>query len=113
MAAARTTKRTARGSKQDRAFGRFGEKAFKKVGTSVRKSKSGLSEKKTSRARRLGRPAFGAAVADRIQHFADGDRCRLRRNSGRSLLSRDVESALAGVRIGAVLHPAVLLTFLD
>jgi hypothetical protein len=38
---------------------------------------------------------------------------RLRRNSGRSLLSRDVESALAGVRIGAVLHPAVLFTFLD
>jgi hypothetical protein len=58
----------------------------------------------TSR-RRSGRGAFGAAVADRIQHFGDGDRRRLRRNSGRTRLSRDVESALAGVRIGAVLHP--------
>ena len=36
----------------------------KKVDTSVRKAKSSLSEKKTSRARRLGRRAFGAAVAD-------------------------------------------------
>ena len=50
----------------------------KKVGTSVRKAKSGWSEEKTSRARRLGRRAFGAAVADRIEHLGDGDRCRLR-----------------------------------
>jgi hypothetical protein len=37
----------------------------------------------------------------------------VRRDACRRVLAGDDEGALAGVRIGAVLHPAVLLAFVD
>src|SRR5258708_37184669 len=46
-------------------------------------------------------------------NLRDRDRRRLRRNSERRIQARDVESELAGVRVGAVLHPAVLLALAD
>lgn len=55
---------------------------------------------------------FGAAVADRVEHFRDGNLRRLRRDPGRSLLPCDFESVFAGVRIRPILHPAMLLAFL-
>jgi len=61
----------------------------------------------------LFRWTFGAGVPDRVENF--GDRCgrRLRRDAGRRIVARHVEGALAGVRISAVLLPAVLLALAD
>ena len=52
-------------------------------------------------------------VADRIKNLGDGDRSCLRRHSGRRILTGDMERAVAGVRVSAILHPTVVLAFLD
>jgi hypothetical protein len=55
--------------------------------------------------------AFRTSVADRPEHLRDRDGRRLGRDAGGRILTGDVESALASVRVGAVLHPAVLVAF--
>jgi hypothetical protein len=56
---------------------------------------------------------FRAGVADRFENFGDCDGRRFRREAGRRLLASNDEGAFAGVRICAVLHPAVLFAFAD
>jgi hypothetical protein len=53
--------------------------------------------------------AVRARVSDRVQHVSDCDSRCLRRDPGRRILAGDFEGALAGVRVGAILHPAVLV----
>jgi hypothetical protein len=60
----------------------------------------------------LGR-ARRASVADRIQHVANLCGGEFRRHASRRVLTGDVEGPFASVRIGAVLHPAVLLALTD
>lgn len=43
----------------------------------------------------------------RVQRFAD------LRHTGRRILTSDIVGAIAGVRVGEILHPAVLLAFAD
>jgi hypothetical protein len=51
----------------------------------------------------------GAGVADRVEDIADfGDGLVWRRAGGR-ILKGGGECAIAGIRVGAILHPAVLL----
>ena len=59
------------------------------------------------------RRALWAGIADRIQHFGDHDRGSLRRDPGRRISAGDVEGALTRMRIGAVLHPTMLLALAD
>jgi len=54
-----------------------------------------------------------AGVADAVQHFRDRANRILRRHAPRRVPPRGVEGATAGVRVGAILHPAVLLAFVD
>jgi hypothetical protein len=53
--------------------------------------------------------ALRARVSDRVQHVSDCDSRCLRRDPGRRILAGDFEGAVAGVRVGAILQPAVLL----
>jgi hypothetical protein len=57
--------------------------------------------------------ALRAGVAERIQHLRDRARRGLRRATGRRVFASDLKSAPAGVRVGKILHPAVLLAFPD
>jgi hypothetical protein len=52
--------------------------------------------------------ALGAGIPDRAKNLRDGSSSCLRRKSRRRILVGNVECALAGMRIGALLHPAVL-----
>jgi hypothetical protein len=56
---------------------------------------------------------LGARVADRVEDVSNFGNGFFQRNSGRRIPARDVKGALAGVRVGTVLHPAVFLAFAD
>jgi hypothetical protein len=58
------------------------------------------------------RRAFRASVANRFQHLADFGSGLVRRKPAVDPVG-DVESPVAGVRVGAVLHPAVLLALAE
>src|SRR5450631_2333787 len=60
----------------------------------------------------LGR-ALRAGITDRIQHIADRSDRLVRRDTGRRSAADGDKSTLAGMRVGAVPHPAVLLAFAD
>jgi hypothetical protein len=62
--------------------------------------------------RSLGR-ALWTGIADRIQHVANGSNRPLRGDTGRRLVSRDAEGALASMGIAAIFHPAMLFAFAD
>jgi hypothetical protein len=60
----------------------------------------------------LGR-TLETGVAHRVQRFRDGNGRCLGRDARREILTRYVEGALAGVGIGAIQHPTMLLAFSD
>ena len=62
--------------------------------------------------RGLGR-TVRAGVSDRAEDIFERRDGFIRCHAGRRIPACDVERALAGVRVGAVLHPAVLLAFPD
>jgi hypothetical protein len=57
--------------------------------------------------------AFRAGVADQVQHVLDRGAGLVRRDGERRILTGGGEDAVAGMRIGAVLHPTVLLALED
>src|SRR3954471_20739127 len=57
--------------------------------------------------------AFGAGIADRIQHLGDRGGGRLGQETRWRIVAGDFQTPLAGVRICPVLHPAVVLTLAD
>jgi hypothetical protein len=59
------------------------------------------------------RRGIRAGVADRAEHVFDRGDCCLRGDAGRRILASNEKGALARVRIGPVLHPAVLLASAD
>jgi len=61
----------------------------------------------------LVRAAFRAGITDRVQHVANrGLRC-LTGYAFRQVSTGDIEGPLSGMRIGAILHPTVLLALAD
>jgi hypothetical protein len=59
------------------------------------------------------RRTFRTGVPDRIENFGDRDGSGLGRGTWCRIPASDVEGALASVRIGAILHPTVMLAFAD
>ena len=57
---------------------------------------------------RLIRRTFWAGIADRVQHGANLGRRRIRREAGRRVLTGDFEGPLPCMRIGTILHAAVI-----
>src|SRR6516225_6527697 len=62
---------------------------------------------------RLAGLALQTGVPNRIQNVRDRDGCRQRRNSDWRIQAGNIERTLAGIRIGTVLHPTVLLALAD
>jgi hypothetical protein len=60
----------------------------------------------------LGR-ALRAGVTDRVQHVPQLCDCIFGGDASRGMPPCDLESSLAGMRVGAVLHPAMLLALVD
>ncbi|MET4374811.1 hypothetical protein ABIA99_007543 [Bradyrhizobium sp. LB12.1] len=61
----------------------------------------------------LFRKAFWAGIADRFQNIANLGRRFIRADTCWRVSTGGIESPLAGVRIGAFLHPTVLLALAD
>src|ERR1700722_15177897 len=61
----------------------------------------------------LVRWALGTSVPDRVQHLGDRNGGGLRRDARWWILTRGRECQLARVRIGPILHPAMLLALAD
>ncbi len=57
--------------------------------------------------------AFGAGVSDPVQDLRYCEGSRIWRNPDGRVLPSNLESAIAGVRIGTILHPTVLFAFPD
>jgi len=59
------------------------------------------------------RRTLWAGVTDRIEHVTNFGDSLVRRDASWRILTGDCQGTLAGMRVGTILHPAVLLAFAD